>query len=597
MGKIKRNNKKIIQEPQQTRQYNVFDAFQNALARTGINTPSLLQMTDYPLSRLSRDYNLMNSLYRSHWIIKKIINMIPEDMVKNWIDVTAELAPQAIDRINKLTQRTLVKEKLLEGLQWGRLYGGAAVVIMIEGHEEILDESLDLDTIMPHAFKGLMPVDRWSGVFPDITLVADINDPEFGLPDTYEIRDIGTERLLTRVHHSRILRCIGRKLPFWEDLAEVHWGASEVEHVYDELVKRDNTSWNIASLVFQANILVNKIEGLEQLLALNDPMIQQQFYNAKSAANQMRNNNGMMMIGKEEEVSALQYSFSGLDSIYESFMLDIAGASDIPVTKLFGRSPAGMNSTGESDLQNYYDMIALQQETVLRPKLNKLLPIMFMSEFGYVPDDLDFKFNPVQSPTEEREADIVGKKSQSILAAYTTGVITQRMALSELHELSFTTNMFTSITDEDIEAADNNLQQVDEMGGMPGAGGMPGEHLPTFRQQMKPQQDQYQEQHENFSISGQKQDQYPGNIGFMKKRGNIAREGEKPPIDQSLNEPTEFSLPTRTSEGNSLTKRLAMYDDRLNKIADGLWNRQFPAAGGGMAPRIETGLLKMRQAK
>lgn len=506
----KSRKKQPVQPKEKPRQYSVFDAFQNSLGRLGINSPNLLATTDYPLTRLTRDYNLMNSLYRSHWIIKKIINTIPEDMIKNWIDITAELSPDQIDRFAKLTQKTQIKDKLLEGLMWGRLYGGAAVVIMIEGHEEILDEPLDLDMIMPHAFKGLMPVDRWSGVFPDITLVSDINDPEFGLPETYEIRDIGTERLLTRVHHSRILRCIGRKLPFWEDLAEIHWGSSEVEHIYDELVKRDNTSWNIASLVFQANVLVNKIEGLEQLLAINDPIIQQQFYNAKSAANQMRNNNGMMMIGKEEEVSALQYTFTGLNDIYESFMLDIAGAAEIPVTKLFGRSPAGMNSTGENDLQNYYDMIAQQQETVLRPKLNKLLPIMFMSEFGYVPDDLDFKFNPVQTPTEDHEAEIVGKKSQAILAAFTSGVITQKMALSELHELSTTTNMFTSITDEDIAAADNNLQRIDEMSG----GGVPGERLPSLKEHM----------------------------------------GD----DESM-----FSLPTETTAGNNLTKKLEELDRRM----------------------------------
>ena len=56
------------------------------------------------------------------------------------------------------------------------------------------------------------------------------------------------------------------------------------------------------------------------------------------------------------------YSFTGLSDIYESFMMDMAGAAEIPATKLFGRSPQGFNSTGESDLRNYYDMIASLQE-------------------------------------------------------------------------------------------------------------------------------------------------------------------------------------------------------------------------------------------
>jgi phage-related protein (TIGR01555 family) len=452
-------NEKQIRSPSK-------DAFENTLARLGINSPNLLAATNYPLTRLTRNYNLMNALYRNSWIAKKIINAIPDDMVKNWYSITAELTPEQTDRINKLEQKTSIKEKILEGLYWARLYGGAGAVMMIKGHEDQLAEPLDIDDILPGSFNGLMILDRWSGIFPDIELEDDIDDQEFGLPKYYEIRSLVENQSLVKIHHSRVIRFIGRKLPYWEDLAEIHWGAAELEHIFDEIAKRDNTSWNIASLVFQANLIVDKVPGLEQMNAIGDPTLAAQFYNIKSAQNQMRNNNGMMVIGENEEVTAMQYAFSGLNDIYESFMLDVAGASEIPVTRLFGRAPAGLNSTGESDLQNYYDMIGQQQNTVLRPKINKLLPIMFMSEFGQVPNDLDFKFNAVQTPTEEKMAEIVGKKVSSINDVYNSGIISQKMAMRELHELSFTTNMFTSITDEDIEVADNSLQsKADVMGG------------------------------------------------------------------------------------------------------------------------------------
>ena len=76
------------------------------------------------------------------------------------------------------------------------------------------------------------------------------------------------------------------------------------------------------------------------------------------------------------------HSFAGLSDIYESFMMDMAGAAEIPATKLFGRSPQGFNSTGESELRNYYDMIAQSQERNLRPALEKLLPVMAVSCWG-----------------------------------------------------------------------------------------------------------------------------------------------------------------------------------------------------------------------
>jgi len=442
------------------------DSFQNPLARLGLGSNSLLEGTQYPIQRITRNYNLMNSLYRNSWIAKKIINVIPEDMCKNWFSISAELSPEVQDRFDKLEQRTLIKEKIVEGLTWGRLYGGAGAIMLIEGHEDRLDEPLDLEDIMPNSFKGLMVLDRWSGIYPGIELITDISDPEFGLPEFYEIKDINGN-MKQRVHHSRILRFIGRKLPFWEDQTEMHWGASELEHVYDELVKRDNTSWNIAALIFQANVLVNKVDGLDQMLAMTDIHTQQDFYNVKTAQNQLRNNSAMMLIGEKDEISSLNYTFAGLNDIYESFMLDVAGACDMPVTRLFGRSPAGMNSTGESDENMYYDMIAQQQESVLKPKINKLLPVMFMSEFGKVPDDLGVKFNPIKTPSDSEIADLVSKKVSAINDVFNSGIVSQKIAMSELHEISYTTNMFTNITDEDIEKADDS---TDTMGDMPPIG-------------------------------------------------------------------------------------------------------------------------------
>lgn len=438
------------------------DSFQNVLARLGYGTPNLLEGTEYPLTRLTQNYQLMNSLYRSHWIVRKIIDTIPEDMTRNWITITTQLELDKLRMLNKLWRTRRLKQKILHGLKWGRLYGGAVGVIMIEGHEDILDKPLDYDTIMPGALKGLLIVDRWSGVYPSVELVEDINDNEFGLPESYQVTT--EEGHLLEVHHSRVLRFVGRELPYYEKLAEVHWGASEVEVVFDELKKRDNTSWNIAQLIFLANLRVLKMGSLGQDLAIGDNNIQKDLYNTLQAQNWLMNNMGMYLLDKEDGFETHQYSFSGLNDIYESFMLDLAGASQIPVTKLFGRSPAGMNATGESDLQNYYETVQQAQESTLAPILDKLLPIMCMSEFGAIPDDLDYMFDPIRTPNDKEVAELADKKTQAIINAYTAGLIPQKVGMKELKQLSETTGMFTNITDEDIENADETYLEGEQGG-------------------------------------------------------------------------------------------------------------------------------------
>lgn len=432
------------------------DAFTNALARLGFGTPNILESTEYPITRLTQDYNLMNSLYRSHWIIRKIIDCVPEDMCKNWITIKTQMEPNDLQRFYRLQRTTRIKRDILKALKWGRLYGGAGAVIILEGHENMLDEPLKYDEIMPGSFKGLIVTDRWTGLFPSSEIIEDISSPDFGLPKYYEWYSESGD--MTRVHHSRILRFTGRELPLLERYSEANWGASEVEIVFDELKKRDNTSWNIAQLIFLANLRVLKMDDLGELLAIGDESAQTDLYNRLSQQNQLMNNMGLYVMNKDDDFQTHQYSFSGLNDIYQSFMLDVSGAAEIPVTKLFGRSPAGLSATGESDMQNYYDMIGQKQGSQLEPALDKLLPIMAMSEFGYIPNELDYEFNPIAEQSEDELANIVDKKTNSIINTYNAGIIPQKTALKELRQMSDSTGMFTNITDDDIEYADDEVE-------------------------------------------------------------------------------------------------------------------------------------------
>ncbi|MFL0167671.1 anti-CBASS protein Acb1 family protein [Candidatus Clostridium helianthi] len=463
MKKTKRNrnyNKqytkdgKIIQNSNKAKKTAIMDAFQNVLARLGAGTPNLIESTDYPMTRLTQNFQLLNSLYRSHWIIRKIIDCPAEDMVKNWIDINTQMDPDDIERFERLQRRTRVKRDILQCLKWSRLYGGAAAVIIIEGHENMLDQPLDYDSIMPNSFKGLIPSDRWTGITPGADMITDVTNPDFGLPEYYEW---ATDEFSVKVHHSRILRFTGRDLTTIERYTEQHWGISEVELLFDELKKRDNTSFNIAQLVFLANLRVLKMGDLGELLAIGNEDGQKDLYNTIQAQNWLMNNMGMYLLNKEDDFQTHQYSFSGLNDIYESFMLDIAGAAEMPVTKIFGRSPQGMNATGDGDKDNYYNTIEQKQTAQLEPALDKLLPIMYVSEFGAVPEDLDYSFNPIETPSEDKLAEIVDKKSSSIINVYNAGLISRKVGLKELRQLGNTTGMFTNITDEDIDNATDDI--------------------------------------------------------------------------------------------------------------------------------------------
>lgn len=432
------------------------DAFTNSLARVGFAQPNILEGTQYPITRLTKNYNLMNSLYRDSWIIRRVIDTTAQDMYKNWIQITSSITPEEIKKIEKTIRVTRTRAAMLSATKWGRLYGGAAAIMLIDGQEDMLDQPLDLNSIMPGDYKGLLVLDRWSGIYPGPDLVKDLDSPDYGLPEYYQIKTETGDQ--TRVHHSRVIRFCGPELPYWEKMAEVYWGASIVEQVFDELKKRDNTSWNIAQLVFLSNVRVLKMSDLGQLLSSINQKSKQALYTTLQAQNTLMSNMGIYVMDKEDEFQNFQYSFSGVSDVYELFMLDIAGAAETPATKLFGRSPAGMNSTGEGEERNYNSTVEQRQESDMRPQLEKLLPVIHMSALGYVPEDLDFIFNPVETPSQKDKADLIWRNVDAINNSYSSGIITQQIALKELKQVGEPLGIFTNITDEDIEKASDEFQ-------------------------------------------------------------------------------------------------------------------------------------------
>ena len=427
------------------------DAFSNPAARTGFGTMDLMQATSYPLTRLTQNYQLLTSLYRDNWIVQNVVTTIPNDIIRKWFTIKSSIAPEYLNKMARLERQTQIRQKILSGMYWGRLYGGAAGVILIRGQED-LSVPLDLETIMPDSFLGLMILDRWNGVFPGGELVTDPSDPDFGLPAYYAIRNVENDAMAANVHHSRIVRFTGRELPWMEQITELYWGESEIEAVYNEAVRRDNVAANIAGLTFKANINTMETDGLDQMLGMANVEMQRRFWNVLAAQSMMESNFGIRLINKGDAIHNTQYTFTGLPEVYDRIMMDVAGAARTPVTKLFGRSPAGMNATGESDMQNYYDYVDGIRETNFRPIVERLLPVMALSAWGEIPDDLDIDFPPMWTPDARENAEIVLKKAQAIRDTFQAGLMQADTAQKELKMLSEETGVFGSLTDEEIAA-------------------------------------------------------------------------------------------------------------------------------------------------
>ena len=243
------------------------DGYVNLPARLG-GASTLLSAGTYERTFLFNPA-LLTSLYRESWIAKRIIDMPGEDMTRGWY--TLPLEEKQAEELRALEARHDIRREITDAIRWARLYGGALALMVIDGHEGFLSDPLDPDTVMPGSFCGLLVRDRLS-VTPSAELEDDLNDPDFGYPMYYDLQaDAGAPGGMPgtlRVHHSRVLRFTGRDLPRAEEAVEQYWGASELEHIWEELQKRSATSANIAQLVFQANITTLRMGDFGEILAM-----------------------------------------------------------------------------------------------------------------------------------------------------------------------------------------------------------------------------------------------------------------------------------------------------------------------------------------
>ncbi len=443
------------------------DSYSNPAARIGQGTPNLANSGNYPLNRLTEDYPLILSLYRSSWIVRRVIDTIANDMYQSFPILDSQITPEQISHFYKTVRKTKTITKLRTAAKWGRLFGGAGAIIVIDGHDD-LTQPLVLDEIEINSYKGLIPLDRWSGIIPGPEINSNINDPGgFGLPTYYNcIMDAGN----VNIHHSRVLRFTGRELPQWEVQTELYWGMSEVEIIFDELQKRDYSSWNIVSLLTRAQILSIEEPQLATMMsgagANNDAYTR--FTERMQSISSLLNNQGLLVLGKDGKLNQSSYSFGGISDVYHEFMKDISAACEIPYEIIFGRE-AGMggggnfSSNGQSSLQLYDNLIEQKRTSDGNQIIDQLLPIIAQSCFGEVPDDLDYHWAPIRSQSNQERYDLGKSLVESVLMAYNADLLTKQEARKELAQQSGTNGLFSNISAESlVETPDEYASEIQQ---------------------------------------------------------------------------------------------------------------------------------------
>lgn len=454
---MSRRNKQRRPSPANATATKTSDSFQNLVARVGYQTANQNSASQYGFSPVTRDRVQMEFVYRSSWIAGQAVDTFAQDMTREGVEIKGDLEPDQIELLQRSADRLRLWDAICDTIKWARLYGGCLAVLLIDGQKS--ETPLRLDTVTEGQFKGLLVLDRWV-VQPTLTQLVQELGPEMGKPVFYDVIADSNGLPSQRIHHSRVIRIDGVDLPYWQRIAENGWGQSILERLWDRLIAYDSATQGAAQLIYKAHLRTYKVEGLREILSIGGKA-EQGLMKQIEMIRLYQSNEGLTLMDAKDDFEAHQYAFSGLSDMLLQFGEQISGATGIPLTRLLGQSPAGLSSTGESDIRNYYDNVAQEQERRLRTGIGKLYNVLYRSVFGNEPpENFDFDFNPLWQLDDEQKADIATKVATAVVGASDAGLIDRATALKELRQSSRVTSVFTNITDEDIKEAENEPPPV-----------------------------------------------------------------------------------------------------------------------------------------
>jgi len=450
------------------------DGLTNFVARYGLGQPNLLSGSTYDFHPVSRLQQLLEWAYRGSWIVGAAVDVIADDMTRQRVMFNSDMDPDEVEQLHTAANDIYLWQNLNQGIKWSRLYGGALVVMLIEG-QNMADE-LDPESVPEGSFKGFVVLDRWM-LMPSYNILVQEFGPDYGLPVFYDVIATAPFMPRMRVHYSRCVRIDGVDLPFRQRIAENGWGMSVLERIYDIMLAFNSGTMGAAQLLFRAYLRVYKVQDFRNLISVGGPALEAIMKHFEMIR-MLQSNEGLTVVDATDDFQAFSYSFGGLADTLLQLGQQLSGALGIPLVRLFGQSPVGLSATGESDIRNYYDSIRSQQETRLRRPLTKIFKTLCFSELGRdLPDTFDFTFNSLWQLNDQEKADIAARDTETIVSAHGAGILTTAMALKELKQSSIITGRFTNITDEDVKDAEQEPapwdQEAQQPGMMPGMPGMP----------------------------------------------------------------------------------------------------------------------------
>lgn len=445
--------------------FSFIDTMMNFVSRLGVQSADKAQNTTYTYTPPDRIE--LEAAYRTSWLARKVIDIPAWDMTREWRAWSGDVNDDIITGLENEEKRLGLSTKVCEAMQWARLYGGGAIVLAVDGQGDP-EMPLDITKVGMGQFKFAHVVTKLT-LTPEEQFDLDPMSPTFGGAKMWLLA--ANNRATLRIHPTRVIRFLGNKIP--PNLQYDGWGDPVWSVFKDPIVNVDTSAAAISSLLQEAKVDVINVPGLMESIGNAD--YESKLLRRFSMAMMSKSINNAILLdggngdGKSGEVfTQKQINMGGLPDILRLFIMVAAGAADIPVTRLVGKSPDGMNATGDADIRNYYDMLSSRQELEMWPNIKPIDELMFRN-LGIDGSQIGFESNSLWQITPLEKATINKTNAEALNIHSATGLIPEDALMVGLLNQLYEDGVYPGLEDAVANSASLLAAPAVKIPGVPAA--------------------------------------------------------------------------------------------------------------------------------
>lgn len=448
---------------QTTKQYHA-DGYVNVLNQYGTQNDTTEQY-EYSPDGGVMDVKL-TQMYEGDGLFAKIIDTPADECVKHGFSFSNLSDEKAESFLRSALDDLDWEDCFSTAVKWSRLFGGAIGVMLIDDGGE-LDEPLNWSAIK--SIDEIRIYER-AIVQPDYTSLYRINpqydgnshiQSKFGMPQYYTIMSQYGSFV---VHESRCLIFRNGRLPerTSNPLYQI-WGMPEYIRIKRSMRDATIAHGDATKLLERSVQAVYSMKGLADECSTEEGenRILKRLQTIDTSRGLM---NTISIDADGENYDFKTFSFSGVSDVVDTSCNMLSALTNIPQTILFGRSPAGMSATGESDMENYYNFVGRIQKTQLRQNFQILLDVIVQAgvhsgELDKAPD-IHIEFNPLWSLSDAEQAQVEATKAATASTRANTAIAYVNSQILDPTEVrrklaeSGEFNVEDIITEDDIDEDD-----------------------------------------------------------------------------------------------------------------------------------------------